>query len=416
MSPSGQDPVSLRVECAVYGVGAFCTTMHFMSVTIVPLWVVAMGLSPFWLGVVLGSRSVLALFLSIHTGVLMDRIGGRRVMLFMAILGTVTPILYPIFPYVWAAIVLQLLWGFADSMGWMGAQTLVGKLMQGRTRYAGRLSVTNRMGNIIGPPIAGIAWDTLGPWGAFGACAIWGLGAIASAWLLPKMPAEATSDPGEDRGSAIPSRGLRGLLPDPADYVAAFRLLAIPMVAITATVGMMVHVGNNIQSTFYVVWLNQVGIPGTLIGTLLSLSALAATIGPLFAAPLTRLFKPYWVLWVVVLIALVLIAITPLLATFFAFAVILCLRSVFNGIHQPLVITLMLKTVDTRSQGKAMGLRATTNRVSSIVAPVLMGTVAEFIGIEAGFYVIGVLSVICMIIIAIWMTRHPEIHEKARDG
>ena len=77
--------VPLRVQCAVYGVGMFSTTMHFMAMTIVPLWVVQLELSPFILGIVLGCRPVLPLLYSIHTGVLMDRIGAKRVLMFFAI-------------------------------------------------------------------------------------------------------------------------------------------------------------------------------------------------------------------------------------------------------------------------------------------------------------------------------------------
>lgn len=402
-------PVGLRTQFAVYGVGAFSTTMHFMAVTIVPLWVVGLDLSPFLLGIVLGCRPVMALFLSIHIGALMDRIGGRRVMIFFALLGTVAPIFYPAMPWVWAIILLQMLWGLADSMAWLGAQTLIGQLMHGRTVYAGRLSVASRAGNVIGPPLVGAVWDIAGPWGAFGLAAVWGLGAIASALCLPtvaKAPAAGPADGAAPAKSSV----LSLLVPDPADYVATFRLLAVPTVAITAAIGAMVHFGNNIQTSFYVVWLNQSGITGTLIGTLFALSSITAGIGPLLAAPLTRWIKPYWLLWWVVWLAIVLIALTPLLGVFSLFAAVLLLRTLFNGIHQPLIITLMLSTAGRGSEGKAIGLRATANRVTSILAPVLMGAVAEVVGIGPSFLILGVLATLAMWAIALWMRHHPEIH------
>lgn len=408
-------PVPLRVQCAVYGVGAFSTTMHFIAVTIVPLWVLEMHLSPFMLGIVLGCRPVLPLFLSIHTGALMDRLGGRRVMIFFCVLAMAAPLLYPAMPWVWAVIALQMLWGLGDNMGWLGAQTLVGQLMQGRTVYAGRLSVISRIGNVVGPPIAGALWDFAGPWAAFGFGALWGLGALVSALLLPVMPTRDAED-SDPVPAATRRQGLtRVLLPDPADYISAFRLLALPTVAITASIGMMVHLGNNIQSSFYVVWLREFGISGTLIGVLLSLSSLTASIGPLLAAPLTRFVRHYWLLWLVVWAAIVLIAITPVLGTFVVIAVVLCFRTLLNGIHQPLVITLMLRTVGQDSQGKVIGLRGTANRVTSIAAPVLMGAVAEVVGIGPSFYVLGVLASVLMVAIAVWMTRHPEIHDLARE-
>ena len=79
MAVAGGARVPLRVECAIYGIGGFSTTMHFMAMTIVPLWVVQLELSPFWLGLVLGCRPVLPLFFSIHVGALLDRMGARRV-------------------------------------------------------------------------------------------------------------------------------------------------------------------------------------------------------------------------------------------------------------------------------------------------------------------------------------------------
>ncbi len=411
-APDGE-PVSLRVQAGVYGLGSFATTAHFMAVTIVPLWVLQLELSPLWLGIVLGARPVLPLFLSIPTGALMDRIGARRVMLVFGALCLVTPLLYPLMPWVWAVIMLQMLWGLADSMGWLGAQTLVGQRMRGRTLYAGRLSFASRAGNIIGPPLVGAAWDLAGPWGAFGLCGVWGLGVLISAWILP-----ADED---GRQAAQPMRERRGmswriLLPSLSDYTASFRLLAVPTIAITVAISMMVHVGNNIQGTFYIVWLNLSGISGTLIGALISIASIAASIGSLLAAPLSRAIRSYWLLWGSVLLALILIAITPVLGVFLIFAVVLALRGLVNGIHQPLVITLMLKTVGPEAKGKAMGLRATANRVTSIGAPVLMGAMAEFVGIELSFYIIGLLASAAMIWIALIMRRHPEIHTNAEEA
>jgi len=404
--------VSLRVECAIYGIGSFSTTMHYMAMTIVPLWVVQLDLSPFWLGLVLGCRPLLPLFLSIHVGALLDRLGVRRVMLFFAILGMCAPLLYPALPWVWAIVLAQLLWGLADTTSWIGAQALVGKMMEGRTTYAGRLSFVSRIANVMGPPLVGAAWDVWGPAGAFILCFVWGIGGVVSVLALPNLP------PASHHSQAPPApdkTGLRALLPNFSDYLDAFRLAALPTVAITLTIGMMNHVGGNIQGTFYVVWLNQVGIPGTLIGALISISNLAAGIGSLFAAPLARVFKAYWLLWFVVWAAIVLICITPLFGTFLAFAIVLALRSVISGVHQPLVISLMLNTAGRDGHGRAIGLRSTANRITAIGAPVLMGGIAELIGIEASFYVMGGIASLVMIVVAWWMNRHPVIHRAARE-
>ena len=203
-------------------------------------------------------------------------------------------------------------------------------------------------------------------------------------------------------------------------------MMATPAIAITVMIGMMVHVGNNVQSTFYVVWLNEVAnIPGTLIGTLIAISSAGAILGSLLAGPLRRHFRPYWILWFVILVATILITITPLLGTFIVFAVVLCLRAVFTGTHQPLVVTLMLRTVGPNDKGKAIGLRGTANRVTSIAAPFLFGAIAQLItdvtgnrvlALEWSFYIIGGLACAFMALIAWRMTRYPEIHDIAERG
>lgn len=405
------NPIPLRHQCAVYGLGLFSTSMFFMSVVIVPLWVHHFKLSPFVLGLVLGCRPILPLFLSIHAGVMMDRLGARRVMIFFALIGMVVPLIFPFAPWVWAIVILQLLSGLADSMGWLGAQILVGQLFKARTALAARLGFIIRFGHLVGPPMVGAAWDFWGPWGAFPLVAFWGIGVLVSSLMLPVSHNQMDST-----GATLrPRFRLRDILPNPSDYIDAFRLLAAPAVALTVFIGLMTHVGNSVQATFYIVWLEQIGIPGTLIGILVSVSAMAAGFGSLIATRLTRYIKPFWLLFIVVWTAILLISITPLLGTYVVLMIVLSLRSCCNGIHQPLVITLMLRAAGETSHGRAIGLRGTANRVASIAAPVGMGALAEWIGIEASFYVIGAISSAIMLFLAWQLSRHPEVHEITRE-
>jgi fucose permease len=186
-------------------------------------------------------------------------------------------------------------------------------------------------------------------------------------------------------------------------------------VAITVMIGMMTHVGNSVQATFYVVWLQQTGMAGTQIGVLVALSAVSAGIGSLVAHRLTRYIKPYWLLLFVIWAAILLICVTPLLGGFMAFLIVLCLRSTANGIHQPLAITLMLKTAGADSQGRAIGLRGTANRITAISSPLLMGAMAEWIGIANSFYAIGLIASVIMALLVRQLLRHPEVHANAEE-
>ncbi len=445
-SPTDEEKIPLKTELAVYGVGTFSTTAHFMLMVIIPIWTIEnMSIPPgALLGFVLGCRPLLSLFLSIHAGTMMDRIGTRKVLLFFGILSLTTPFLYPALPFIGALIVIQLLSGLCDSIGWMGAQTLIGQVLKGRTSYAARLGAVIRVGHIGGPPIVGLAWDFAGPWVAFGLVGVCGLLFLVSVLMLPQTVTTPRTDGGdrETDGHArsetpkpCPGFRIRDFIPHLADYIASFKLMAAPAVAITVLIGMMVHIGNNIQSTFFIVWLRDiVGIPATLIGILISISSAAAAAGSLWAVPLRRHFKPYWLLWLSVLIALIaisvtplvgsapvvaavngslgwLVELTPLIAAYIAFCLMSCVRSAANGVHQPLVITLMLRTVGPNDKGKAIGLRGTMNRVTSMIGPLTLGWLAGLIGLEYGFYVVGIIGTVLMMWIAWMMLRHPEIHQ-----
>lgn len=426
--------------------GMFCTSVYYMMVVVVPVFVVSLDLSYLLAGIILGCRPVLSLIFSIHAGALMDRIGSRRVMIFFATVGILAPLMYPLSPWVgWLGllVVAQMLAGLADSMGWLGAQTLIGQHMKGRTKYSGRLSATIRIGHAIAPIMVGHAWDSWGAWAAFGLMSVWNLGFLGCALLLP-----AGAHHGHN-GTAATEPGVsrihwRDLLPNMTDYVSAFRLLAIPAVAATVMIGMMPHVGNYVQSTFYVIWLEQEGITGTLIGVLISIASIAAACGSLLAARLRRIIPPYWLFLTTVWLAIMVICatpliggpvftgliggvlsplndfqdvfrITPLVVLFAAFACALALRSGFNGIQQPLVISLVITTAGRNSQGKALGLRATANRITSIATPIAMGALADWLSLATAFYVIAAVSTVAMLGMLVYVLRHPEIHAAARE-
>lgn len=404
------DEVPWRVQGAVYGIGLFSTSMFYMASVIVPLYAPVLDPSPILLGVAVGARHVLPLFLSIHAGALMDRLGARRVMIVFAALGVAVPLLYPAVPWIWALIFFQMLSGLSDSMGWLGAQIMIGQYMKGRTAYAGRLSFVIRFGHLAAPPMVGGAWDLFGPWGAFGCIGLWGLGTLVCAAILPPLP----PDQGAPQRSAGRVR-LRELLPSLSDYLIALRLLSAPAVVVVVSLGAMMHVGNGVQSSFYVVWLEGMHIPATAIGSLISVGAIGAAIFSLGTARLMRYVPAFWVLLLSLWAGIILICITPLLGSYAAVLVAMFLRSGTNGLAQPLVITLVLRGAGAANQGKAVGLRATANRSASILSPILMGALAETAGTEASFYIVGAFTSIVMGGFALFLWRRPDVAHSSEE-
>jgi len=380
--PSGRK-ISLRTQLAVYGSGMFADGA---TQVVVPLWVLTLHPSPFAFGIVIGARSLLPFLLSIHGGVLMDRLGARQVMLFFAALGLVLPMLFPLLPWIWAAVLLQLLIGMTTTMSWVGAQTIAGQTMKGNPTFVGRLSFSNRLGGFICPLIAGAGWDTFGPWGGFGTMFCWSVFLLISALMLPKR-----TDEQKARGGPF---ALRDVVPRIDDYTRAFALLAVPAVAVVA-IGSVLNIATGaIQSSFYIAYLEKIGMSGTLIGILVASTNVVALAGTLGVTRLMRRIGDVRLLNASVMGSIVAISCTPLLVAFAPLLAISAFRGWCQGIVQPLMISIPSKAVPAGSQGISVGLRISLNRLVQTVLPPLMGAVVGLIGLEASFLATGSILIV----------------------
>lgn len=389
MTATENNNVPWRVQGAVYATGLFSNSSFHLYNLIVPLWVATLQPSPFLIGVAIGSRQFLTIFLSIHGGALMDRLGTKRVMIACAGVAVVAPLLYPLLPWMPALIVLQMVGGLAVMLCWIGAQTLVGQIMKGHPTYAGRLSFCTRIGVFIGPPAVGAVWDLAGPWGGFAAVAVWGFGMFAGSILLP---APETTHAGDAASEPPPPRTrsrLRELMPNLGDYTAAISLLSVPAIALIMVMTVARHSGVSMQGSFYVVYLGEIGITGTAIGVLLSVSGACGAGAALLVGPLTRRFSSFWLLTAAVAATVAAISITPLLGTYVLLLIAIGMRGAGNGVSQALEIALMAQETDASSQGKGVALRITAGRIAAFIVPVIMGGVVEFVGLELGFYIMG---------------------------
>lgn len=401
MSDVERTEVSRRVQAGVYGAALFSNTTPNMSWMAVPLFVASLDLSPLMIGVALGCRHIGPVVLAIHGGALMDRLGTKRVMLVFAIIGILVPLLYPVFPVLWALILFQLFSGLADSLGWVGAQTLVGQVMRGEAKYTGRMSFCTRIGLFAGPPLGGLAWDLFGPWGAFSMMSLWSLGVFLSVLSIPDT---ALRQAGNLAGDDTPI-SWRAILPRPTDYVASFRLLLIPAIAFAMAMTMLRHVGGGIQGSFYIVYLEGIGVSGTMIGLLLTVNGIFGLGGSLTVSPLQRYLKAHWFLVLTVALTVFAVAITPALESIGSLAVASALRGWALAASLVLLISLIAGAVGPEVQGKAMGLRVTLNQLVWFVVPVLLGGIIEFTDLATGFYVAGTLTLALIALCAVFTWR-----------
>jgi MFS family permease len=377
-----------RPLAAIYAAGPFAMGYVDFYTFLIPLYGLSLSLDASEIGILVGGRSIVALFLSIHIGVLMDRLGTRRVTLFFVATGMALAPLFPLATGFWALLLLQLVNGAAVSFAWSGVQTLVAQLAEGDARDLGRFSFFARLGSTSAPILAGVAWDFGGAWPSYLLALAWG--AVLTAALL-RAPEAETAGGGRFRFRA------RDILPRASDYIAAAMLIAIPVIAISMAIMAMRNTTYSIQTSVYVVYLDRVGLVGTAIGVLFAAAEIASGFGALFAGRAIRLGDPQRTMLTGTVLAILLIAATPLLGGLFALLLLAqAIRGWLEGVIQPVVLSVQARAVGRHQQGAVVGLRQTGQRLSSIMIPPLMGWIADRWGTSQSFFILGaVMLLLC---------------------
>ena len=414
MTTSRSSPVTdvhKRETRATLGAGLFTNGVWDMLSVAVPLYGAAVGLSVAEIGLVVAARSVLPTALSIHGGILMDRLGTRRVLMWVAVGSALLPLLYPISGRFTALVLLQLLLGLSSSLGMAASQTWSLQSSSGDTAKLAHFSLVSRIGTFLGPVTVGAVWDLSGPWAAFASVSLWGAGIVAST----AYGVASTAHVGLERPAR--THALGALLPSWREHKNAIALAAIPAVAFVLAVSFLRNSPGAIQASLYVVYLGDIGMSGTLIGSLVALSELFGVLGSLGAAPMERMMRPHALVIACIASSIAAIAITPLISGVFILLVAAsAVRGIAQGLSQPLMYSILGRAVPASVHGASVGLRNAVTRLASIVTPALMGIAAEAWGIEASFYAVGVTLLIGTAALALVARSAGARQESARES
>jgi MFS family permease len=374
-----------RPPASLYVAGPFSMGYVDFFTFLMPLYGLSLGLDASEIGVLVGARSMLALFLSIHIGVLMDRFGTRAVTLVFVWTGMALAPLFPLATGFWALLFLQLVSGAATSFAWSGVQTLIAQLAEGDAKYIGRFSFFARFGSTSAPIVAGAVWDLGGAWPAYLLAAAWG--AILTTALLRTPEAEFFA-PQPASGAKWSRFRARDAWPRASDYVSAIKLIAIPAVAVSMAVISMRNTTYSLQTSVYVVYLDRMALVGTTIGTLFAAVEIASGLGALFAGRAMRLGNPQRTMMRGTVLSILLIAATPLLGGLFGLLLLFQVaRGWLEGVIQPVILSVQARAVGRHQQGAVVGLRQTGQRLSSILIPPVMGAIADRFGTSQSFLI-----------------------------
>ena len=345
-----------------------------------PLLALREGDSPAAVGMLLALFALTQVFLALPEGRFVDRHGLKRPIgysVMAAVLGAGLAVAFPVFPVL---CLTALLTGGATGVAVISLQRHVGRAAAGALQLRqvfSWLSIGPAVSNFVGPFTAGLLIDYAGalPNSTDGYRAAFLLMAVLplASWFLVR-PTRELAPVLAAAGSATTSTW--DLLREPT-----FRRLMLVNWFLSSCWD--VH-------TFVVPVLGfERGISASVIGSILGAFAVAAA-AIRFVMPLVAAHLREWrVLVVAMLVTSALFAVYPFMQTALGMGVCSVLLGLALGTVQPMIMSMLHQITPEARHGEALGLRLMAINASSVLMPMLFGTMGAVIGIAGVFWATG---------------------------
>jgi MFS family permease len=366
----------LRLIGAQISIHACMTGMRMAT----PLLALREGYSAAAVGFLLALFALTQVFLSLPAGRYADRHGLKRPLALSvsaAMLGAGAAAAFPLYPVLCAA---ALLTGGASGAAIIALQRHVGRSAHDKTQLRkvfSWLAIGPAVSNFLGPFAAGLLIDYAGGQAASttGFRAAFVLLALLplAAWLLSRTVQETPQD-------AAPTAAKQATAWDLFQN-RGFRRLLLMNWALSSCWD--VH-------TFVVPILgHERGLSASVIGTILGAFAIAAAAIRLLVPLLSERIREWQVVFTAMVLAALLFMLYPLMPGAWSMGACSVLLGLVLGSVQPMVMSMIHQITPPHRHGEALGLRMMAINGSSVVMPMLFGTLGTVVGVSALFWAVG---------------------------
>ncbi len=338
-----------------------------------PLLALREGHSAASVGVLLALFALSQVFLSLPAGRYADRHGLRRPVgyaVLAAVLGAGAAAIWPSF---WVLCFAALLTGGATGSAIIAVQRQAGFLAGTPTELKqvfGWLAIGPALSNFAGPFVAGLLIDHAGFRAAF---AVLALVPLASWWgvhaLAVRKQAEVAPADGRRRSSW-------DLLREPP-----FRRLML--------VNWLLSSCWDVHTFLVPVLGHERGLSASAIGTVLGAFALAATGVRVLLPLMAEHVREAKVVTASMVCTAVLFAVYPMAHTAWSMGALSVLLGFALGSVQPMVMSTLHQITPSHRHGEAIGLRMMAINGSSVLMPLLFGSVGALLGASGVFWFVG---------------------------
>jgi len=348
-----------------------------------PLLALKQGFSAAAVGVLLALFALTQVFLALPAGRLADR-RGLKLPITLSVLaacsGAAMAAAFPVFAVLCLA---ALLTGAASGTAIIALQRHVGRIASGGTQLRqvfSWVSLGPAVSNFVGPVACGLLIDHAGhlPGDDMGFRMAFLFVALLPlvSWLLVQTTHEFVPKAAPE---AVPGQ----VKPK------AWDLLRQPMFRRLILINWFLSSCWDVH-TFVVPILGfQRGLSAASVGAILGALAVAATAIRLLIPLLAAHLKEWQVIMTAMLATAVLFGVYPLLHSAWAMGACSALLGLALGSVQPMVMSTLHQITPPARQGEALALRLMTINASSVMMPMLFGTVGMAIGVASVFWAVG---------------------------
>ncbi len=345
-----------------------------------PLLALRDGHSTLAMGVLLALFSLTQVFLALPAGRFADRHGLRRpvgLAVAVAALGAGLAVAFPVFPVLCLA---ALMTGGATGAASISLQRHVGRAAQGATelkRVFSWLSIGPAVSNFFGPFAAGllidyagsIAGDTTGYRAAFLLMALLPL----LTWLLIRKVSELHP--------VLPASG--------SGPTRVWDLMREPMMRRLMAVNWCLSSCWDVHMFVVPVIGHERGFSASVIGSILGAFAIAAALVRVAMPAFASRLREHVVVSSAMLVTAVAFAVYPLTQTPLAMGAFSVVLGIALGSVQPMIMSTLHQITPEARHGEALGLRLMVINASSVLMPVMFGTVGAAVGVSVVFWTVG---------------------------
>lgn len=347
-----------------------------MLLLAIPFRALELNATPSVVGLVMSAPYLLPLVFAIPIGGVVSRVGSPRVFMCGALGMALAPCLSLLIPTIWGLVCTQVFIGISQILIVISAQTLVSSLGRGRAleRYFGRYTTCLSVGQLFGPLLAGALIDSVAMIWVFTAIAFFPLMALICACFMVGNVRQSVVTP----GSLFSYRAQLSLLKSNVGVQVSMGISIAVVFAIGA------------YTAFLPLYLQDLSFSASLIGMLISLRAAAAMLIRPFMSTLVGLLRGRSNTLISTVVAVTLgVMWTGTTDSVAALALMAILVGLGSGVSQPLSMVIVAEHVEPANRSSALGMRLMGNRGAQIIAPLVMGLLADFLGFAWTFILAG---------------------------